>query len=150
MCSDRRALIYSLNGQCLIDQEICSTEDDMIYSCAFLAPLRNSWDGQEVVLTGHCKSIVNIWEVVISTEGKWHLSLIRRLHNTDPRTKMEGKASAAITAILTSETKVWTGDENGRAVSLLCHLKIISILTCISLSGAQLGDEKQPCFSRHA
>ncbi|KAI5288803.1 hypothetical protein KEM54_004847 [Ascosphaera aggregata] len=136
ICRKNRVSLFTLNGQLLLDQEVCEQTDDAVSSCAFYEGANNEWLERELLFTGHRKGVVNVWSKVVRG-GKFELDLIQQLHNVDAR---RGKATAAlcatesasaataapastpppavvpaaITCILPMAQMVYTGDEIGR------------------------------------
>ena len=63
---------------------------------------------------------MNIWRTSITSDGKWMLALVKRLDHRDPKTERNAGVSsaAAITCILPMASVVYTGDDDGKVVSV--------------------------------
>lgn len=110
--------MYTLNGEVLVDQPVCDSPDDHVLSCVFYEGVQNEWLERELVLTGHSRGVVNIWNKAISGDH-FELELIRQLHHTDSSRDTGANISAGISCILALPHVVYTGDEAGRVVSFL-------------------------------
>ncbi|KAF2104564.1 beach-domain-containing protein [Rhizodiscina lignyota] len=122
LCCGPRVLLFSLNGQLLLEQRVSSNEDPII-SCAFYEGVGNEWLEAELVFTGHSRGIVNIFKISITSDGKWMLALIKRLDHSDPkvdRNAGNAVAPAPITCILPMASVVYTGDDDGRVCEWDC------------------------------
>ncbi|KAL8669327.1 MAG: hypothetical protein Q9168_006073 [Polycauliona sp. 1 TL-2023] len=115
ICRGPVLLLYTLNGEIIIDQQIC-TEDDTIVSCAFYEGSGNDYLERNLVFTGHRRGVVNIWNVAIR-KGAFVLEHIKRMHHLDPAGY---NISSAMTCILPLAQKVYTGDEDGRVYEWHC------------------------------
>ncbi|KAI4274372.1 MAG: hypothetical protein L6R38_006112 [Xanthoria sp. 2 TBL-2021] len=115
ICRGPNLLLYTLNGDLIIDQQVC-TEDDTIMSCAFYEGSGNDYLERNLVFTGHRKGVLNIWNVTIRS-GAFVLEHIKRMHHLDPAGYNIG---SAITCILPLAQKVYTGDEDGRVYEWHC------------------------------
>lgn len=117
LCSGPTILLYSLNGSLILDMKVCLDQDDYVHSCAFYEGAGNEWLEDQLLFTGHRRGRVNIWRKSIMS-GKWTLELLRRLDHVDRRTEAGENVEAGITCISPMPTCVYTGDEDGRVVSL--------------------------------
>ena len=141
LCSGREAFVFTLNGRPLLKQDLSfvNTEEfedendevrdrDPITCCAFYETTSTAWMSDEVILTGHTRGVVRIWTLAISSDGKWHLSLLRELHHrighstasNQQRRRSSGRHGAespAITSVLPTDSKVFVGNEDGQVVS---------------------------------
>lgn len=121
LCRGQKVAMYTLNGELILDQHIGIDHDDYIYSCAFYEGTGNEWLENCLVFTGHKRGVVNVWKKTFrkGKKGGWCLELIKRLdHVADQRSGLDGNTNAAITAIAPMATKVYTGDEDGKVVSV--------------------------------
>ncbi|KAL8733219.1 MAG: hypothetical protein Q9166_002236 [cf. Caloplaca sp. 2 TL-2023] len=117
VCRGPNLTLYTLNGDLIIDQHVC-TEDDIIVSCAFYEGSGNDYLERNLVFTGHRRGVVNIWNMTIRG-GAFVLEHLKRMHHLDPAGYNIG---SAITCILPQAQKVYTGDEDGRVVSITLQL----------------------------
>ncbi|KAI1460228.1 beach-domain-containing protein [Annulohypoxylon moriforme] len=113
LCSGPNVVLYTINGDLLLDQSVCTEHDDYIYSCAFYEGSGNEWLENFLVFTGHRRGKVNIWKRVVK-DGKWELELVRRLDHIDTRSDTGANTEAAITCIAPMPQLVYTGDDDGR------------------------------------
>jgi len=60
LCRGQRVALYTLNGQLLLDQLVCDTNDDYVVSCAFYEGTGNEWLERDILFTGHKRGIVNV------------------------------------------------------------------------------------------
>ncbi|KAK5632323.1 hypothetical protein RRF57_008037 [Xylaria bambusicola] len=116
LCSGPNVTLYTLNGELVLDQNVCMEHDDYVYSCAFYEGSGNEWLESYLVFTGHRRGRVNIWKRSVRN-GKWVLELVRRLDHIDPRSETGANTEAAITCITPMPQLVYTGDDDGRVVS---------------------------------
>jgi len=120
LCRGQKVALYTLNGDLLLDQNVCTDHDDWISSCTFYEGIGNEWLESELIFTGQRRGVVNIWKKVADKEdGRWKLELVKRLDHVDSRRKAEdgGNVEAAITCVTAMPQVVYTGDEDGRVVS---------------------------------
>ncbi|KAK1758660.1 beige protein 1 [Echria macrotheca] len=118
LCSGPNVLLYTLNGDLILDQNVCGAEghDDYVHSCAFYEGAGNEWVENFLVFTGHKRGRVNVWRKTMSraTAGKWTLEFLRRLDHPNPKSESGANVEAAITCISPMPQLVYTGDEDGR------------------------------------
>lgn len=120
LCSGPNVLLFTLNGELLLEQNVCGGEgqDDYVHSCAFYEGQGNEWLENFLVFTGHKRGRVNVWRrVPRKGDGKWVLELLRRLDHVDSKSEMGTNVDAPITCITPMPQMVYTGDEDGRVVS---------------------------------
>ncbi|KAI5861060.1 beach-domain-containing protein [Durotheca rogersii] len=113
LCSGPNVALYTINGDLILDQNVCSEHDDCVYSCSFYEGSGSEWLENYLVFTGHRRGKVNIWKRVVK-DGKWILELVRRLDHIDTRTETGTNTEAAITCITPMPQLVYTGDDDGR------------------------------------
>ncbi|KAI0124713.1 hypothetical protein BJ170DRAFT_634802 [Xylariales sp. AK1849] len=113
LCSGSNVALYTLNGDLMLDQNVCSEHDDYVHSCAFYEGSDNEWLECFLVFTGHRRGKVNIWKRVVAN-GKWILEFVRRLDHVDARSETGTNVDAAITCITPMPQLVYTGDDDGR------------------------------------
>jgi beige protein homolog 1 len=128
LCSGPNVLMYTLNGELILDQNVCalstssatqdSYRDDYVISCAFYEGAGNEWLENLLVFTGHRRGRVNVWRKTVDRRtGKWALELLRRLDHVDSKSEDGANVEASVTCIAPLPTVVYTGDEDGRVVS---------------------------------
>lgn len=117
LCTGSNVTLYTLNGDLLLEQNVCSEHDDYVHSCAFYEGSGNEWLQNFLVFTGHKRGRVKIWKRVITQTGKWALELVRILDHADSRSETGANTDAAITCITPMHQTVYTGDDDGRVVS---------------------------------
>ncbi|KAI1379000.1 beach-domain-containing protein [Hypoxylon crocopeplum] len=113
LCSGPNMALYTINGDLMLDQNVCSEHDDYVYSCSFYEGSGNEWLESYLIFTGHRRGRVNIWQRV-TKDGKWVLELVRRLDHIDTRSETGTNTEAAITCITPMPQLVYTGDDDGR------------------------------------
>ncbi|KAI0803611.1 beige/BEACH domain-containing protein [Xylaria sp. FL0064] len=113
LCSGPNVTLYTLNGDLLVDQNVCMEHDDYVHSCAFYEGSGNEWLESFLIFTGHRRGRVNIWKRSIKN-GKWILELVKRLDHIDPRSESGANTEAPITCITPMPQLVYTGDDDGR------------------------------------
>lgn len=123
LCSGPNAALYTINGDLILDQNVCSEHDDYVYSCSFYEGSGNEWLENYLIFTGHRRGRVNIWKRVVRG-GRWALELVRRLDHIDTRSETGTNTEAAITCITPMPQLVYTGDDDGRVVSI-CFCSLI-------------------------
>ncbi|KAB5562922.1 hypothetical protein GE09DRAFT_764165 [Coniochaeta sp. 2T2.1] len=116
LCSGPNVLLYTLNGDVILDQNVCGAEghDDFVHSCAFYEGAGNEWVENFLVFTGHKRGRVNVWRKTVGKNGRWILEFLRRLDHVDPKSEMGGNVEAGITCVTPMPQVVYTGDEDGR------------------------------------
>jgi WD40 repeat protein len=119
LCSGPNVLLYTLNGELILDQNVCGAEghDDYVHSCAFYEGSNNEWLENNLVFTGHKRGRVNIWRKTVINSGRWILEFMRRLDHINIKSETGGNVEAAITCITPMPQLVYTGDDDGRVVS---------------------------------
>lgn len=58
-CGDR-ILLYTVNGEEIIDQDISVGSDDVVSCCAFYEITCNDWIDTELIFTGHRRGVANV------------------------------------------------------------------------------------------
>ncbi|KFY47299.1 hypothetical protein V494_00054 [Pseudogymnoascus sp. VKM F-4513 (FW-928)] len=119
LCRGQRAALYTLNGDLMVDQNICIDPDDYVHSCAFYEGAGNEWLVNTLVFTGHRRGVVNCWRKCVGPNGKWNLELVKRLDHVDQRKGGE-RTPGTITALTPMPTGLYTGDEDGKAYEWTC------------------------------
>jgi beige protein homolog 1 len=115
--SGPNVVLYTLNGELVLEQNVCEAQDDYVHSCAFYEGAGNEWCESTVVFTGHKRGRVNVWRKVVRKGGGWGLEFLRRLDHVDMKREGGGNVEAAITCIAPMPQLVYTGDDDGRVVS---------------------------------
>lgn len=123
LCRGQNAVLTTLNGELLCNQNVCNYETDEIFSCAFFEggeDRENSheWLANELVFTCHKRGVVNVWKKTTDRLGKWMLALVKRLDHVDEKTEEKRNVEKAIVKVATYANKVVTTDEDGRTVSV--------------------------------
>ncbi|KAK0655900.1 hypothetical protein B0T16DRAFT_21821 [Cercophora newfieldiana] len=116
LCSGPNVLLYTLNGDLMLDQNVCGAEghDDFVHSCAFYEGSGNEWLENSLVFTGHKRGRVNVWRKTVGRNGRWILEFLRRLDHANPKSETGANVDAAITCISPMPQLVYTGDDDGR------------------------------------
>ncbi|KAK1779994.1 hypothetical protein QBC45DRAFT_391906 [Copromyces sp. CBS 386.78] len=131
LCSGPNVLLYTLNGELILDQNVCSSDpdsanSDYIHSCAFYEGTStstvggggNEWVEENLVFTGHKRGRVNVWRKTVDYQkpgsNKWVLELVRRLDHVNTKSETGQNVEAAITCISPMPGCVYTGDDDGR------------------------------------
>ena len=60
LCSGMIAKLYTINGELILQQNLCAGLDDKITSCAFYATSSSEWLGGEYLITGHTKGTAKV------------------------------------------------------------------------------------------
>ncbi|KAL8936236.1 MAG: hypothetical protein Q9211_004282 [Gyalolechia sp. 1 TL-2023] len=115
VCRGQDLSLFTLNGEVLVEQNVC-TEEDRVVSCAFYEGSGNDWLKRELVFTGHAWGVVNIWNVAIRG-GAFVLEHIKRMHHLD---QAGYNIKASVTCVLPLAQRVYTGDEDGRVYEWQC------------------------------
>ena len=133
LCRGSDVSLWTLNGDLILEQNIYVEGDGTISSCAFYEGSGDEYLERDLIFTGHKKGVVNVgysvtslcfatsqlikytkvWNISI-VEGAFSLQHVKRKHHLDAAGYNIG---ATITAILPMTQKVYTGDDDGRAVS---------------------------------
>ncbi|OAA61622.1 beige/BEACH domain-containing protein [Niveomyces insectorum RCEF 264] len=138
LCCGPNVVLFTLNGERLLDQNVCDNNggsggagagagsggsgsgnnagDDYVHACAFYEGAGNEWLDDRLMFTGHRRGCVNIWRKVVApgSRGRWRLELVRRLDHVDPKSETGANVEAAITCITPMPQLVYTGDDDGR------------------------------------
>jgi WD40 repeat protein len=123
LCRGQKVALYTLNGDLILDQNICTDHDDYIFSCVFYEGMGNEWLESNLVFTGHRRGVVNVWRKCVK-DGKWVLSLVKRLDHLEQRAEDGGNIAAAITCITPMPQALYTGDEDGKVVSSDLYMNV--------------------------
>ncbi|KAI1190749.1 beige/BEACH domain-containing protein [Nemania serpens] len=113
LCSGPNVALFTINGELLLDQNVCIEHDDYVHSCAFYEGSGSEWLESFLIFTGHRRGRVNIWKRCVKN-GKWGLELVRRLDHIDPGSETGANTEAAVTCITPMPQLVYTGDDDGR------------------------------------
>jgi len=118
LCSGPNVLLYTLNGDLILDQNVCGAEgqDDFVHSCAFYEGSGNEWLENSLIFTGHKRGRVNVWRKTVGKNGRWILEFQRRLDHANPKSEGGANVDAPITCIMPMPQLVYTGDDDGRVV----------------------------------
>jgi hypothetical protein len=105
VCRGKIVTIYSLNGELILEQNVCEgsgDREDYVASCAWYEGCGNEWLENELLFTGQRGGVVNVWRKAISTNSSpsshrnsrssgsgrpnpspWKLELVKRLDHSD-------------------------------------------------------------------
>ncbi|KAI9801080.1 MAG: hypothetical protein M1833_002948 [Piccolia ochrophora] len=119
LCRGQKVVLYTLNGQLLLDQSVCKSAEERITSCAFYEGVGNEWLERDILFTGHRHGVVNVWAKAV-VDGIFSLELVKRLNPIDQALGGGPKGAAAITFILPMAQVVYAGDEDGRVYEWDC------------------------------
>ncbi|KAG0650396.1 Beige [Hyphodiscus hymeniophilus] len=118
LCRGQKVSLFTLNGELILEKNVCEEQGDWISSCAFYEGIGNEWLEEELVFTGQRRGVVNCWRKVVGRDGRWKLELVKRLDHVDEKRKGEegggGNYDAAISCISPGAQGIYTGDEDGR------------------------------------
>ncbi|RFU32414.1 hypothetical protein B7463_g3946, partial [Scytalidium lignicola] len=119
LCRGQKLALFTLNGELILDQNLCVDHDDYILSCAFYEGVGNEWLESVLIFTGHRRGVVNVWKKTVG-KGKegWKLELVKRLNHVDQNKRGEENGDvnveAGISCITPTAQTLYTGDEDGR------------------------------------
>lgn len=123
--------LYTLNGDTILEEDVCVEGDDAVVSCAFYEGSGNEYLERDLIFTGQKKGVANvssgkksskstralileqIWNKVIRG-GAFTLEHVKSMHHLD---QAGFNVGASITRVLPMAHTVYTGDEDGRVVS---------------------------------
>lgn len=117
LCHGARMSLYSINGELLLQQDAGDRSGEAIVSCACYEGANHEWLERDILFTGHKRGVVRVWSKIIK-DGRFELDLIRQLNHTDGTREDGGNVAAAISCILPMPQVVYTGDEEGKVVSV--------------------------------
>ena len=60
LCRERTVSLFTLNGDPILDQDICHETEDMITACAFYEGSGNEYLERDLIFTGHRRGVVNV------------------------------------------------------------------------------------------
>lgn len=142
LCRASHISIFTLNGDPILSQNICVEGEDLISSCAFYEGNGNEYLERDLIFTGHKRGVVNvsfmsslcspnpppnqyrpkqIWNKTIRA-GAFVLEHVKRMNHLD---QAGFNIAGAMTAVLPMAQVVYTGDEDGRVVSILGTLALV-------------------------
>ncbi len=144
ICSGQNVLLYTLNGELILDQNVCAGSstpqfhphhghdpppaEDFVHACAFYEGSTggSEWLENQLVFTGHRRGVVNVWRKTVGERsGKWMLEFVRRLDHVNLKSEVGANVEAAITCVAPLAGLVYTGDDDGRVVSLTLFFPIV-------------------------
>lgn len=60
LCRGRTVSLFTLNGDPILDQEVCHEPDDIITACAFYEGSGNEYLERDLIFTGQKRGVVNV------------------------------------------------------------------------------------------
>lgn len=114
LCRGTQISIWTLNGELMLEQDLFAESDDQILCCAFYEGSGSEYLERDLVFTGQRRGVVNVWNIA-SRRGVFVLEHVKSMHHLD---QAGFNVGAAVTAILPMAQMVYTGDDDGRVVSL--------------------------------
>lgn len=62
LCAGAAAFVFSLNGDLLVEQEVCETRepDDTVQTCTFYEGVSDEWIERELIFTGHRRGVASV------------------------------------------------------------------------------------------
>ncbi|KAH8816858.1 hypothetical protein F5884DRAFT_237214 [Xylogone sp. PMI_703] len=119
LCRGQKVALFTLNGEAILDQNVCIDHDDYILSCAFYEGVGNEWLDSTLIFTGHRRGVVNVWKKSVGKgEEGWKLELVKRLNHVDQKKRGvengDVNVEAGISCITPTAQTLYTGDEDGR------------------------------------
>ena len=60
LCRARTVSLFTLNGETVLDQDVCHEPDDNIVACAFYEGSGNEFLERDLIFTGHKRGVVNV------------------------------------------------------------------------------------------
>lgn len=127
LCRGQKVALFSLNGELILEENVCVDHDDYVASCAWYEGTGNEWVESTLLFTGQRRGVVNCWRKVVGrgAQGGWKLELVKRMVGVgEEGTAVSGGGSgsgsgeAAVSCVRAMAQCVYTGDEDGRVVSL--------------------------------
>ncbi|MCJ1322959.1 hypothetical protein MMC15_008309 [Xylographa vitiligo] len=134
LCRGPEVALFTLNGDLLLEQNVCAEGDEVITSCAFYEGAGNEYIEQNLVFTGHRRGVVNIWKMSIH-RGSFVLDHVKRLNHLD---QAGFNVTAAITSLLPMPLVLYTGDDDGRVVSVIPSNQKYTLLTVVTSASGTL------------
>lgn len=60
LCRGQNVSLYTLNGELILDQDLCGEGEDAIIACAFYEGSGNEYLERDLIFTGHQRGVVNV------------------------------------------------------------------------------------------
>lgn len=136
LCRGQKVSLFTLNGELILEKNVCDDHNDHITSCAFYEGVSNEWIENELCFTGQSHGVVNCWKKIISKDNpKWKLELVKKLDYDFNRSlcgesnirslsaprisrsqsfSLSRDSEGSITCIQPMAQSIYTGDEDGR------------------------------------
>ncbi|TVY58257.1 Beige protein-like [Lachnellula cervina] len=121
LCRGQKVALFTLNGELILEQNVCQDHDDYVASCAWYEGTGNEWLESTLLFTGQRRGVVNCWKKVVKEgKGGWGLELVKRMvHFEEDGTAVSGgnggsNGEAAVSCVRAMAQCVYTGDEDGR------------------------------------
>jgi hypothetical protein len=139
ICRGQKVAIYTLNGNLILEQNVCQGVDDYVASCAWYEGTGNEWVECEMLFTGHRGGVVNCWKKCVGKgkDAKWKLELVKRLEYADAKRDLRGSGGTAVGSLASAKG-------NGRSVSGSVSGSSDVAITCVTPMAQVLytGDEE--------
>lgn len=66
LCRGRTVSLFTLNGEKILDQDVCHEPDDTITACAFYEGSGNEYLERNLIFTGQRQGVVNVRHAIRS------------------------------------------------------------------------------------
>ena len=60
LCRGHYLSLFTLNGELILEQNVCVERDDAVLSCAFYEGSGNEYLARDLIFTGHKRGVVNV------------------------------------------------------------------------------------------
>ena len=74
LCRRRALSLFTLNGDPILDEDVCQEHDDMITACAFYEGSGNEYLERDLIFTGHQRGLLDV--VLLQPRTLWTFMLI--------------------------------------------------------------------------
>lgn len=69
LCRGRKVSLFTLNGDLILEQDVCVEGEDRLVCCAFYEGLGNEYMERDLIFTGHKRGVVNVSFSVLFPEN---------------------------------------------------------------------------------